>query len=377
MAKRASAERSAGSSELVVDLELTVTGAPVGPVGPGKESRVWETVWCWGCGQQLPGDDKFARKCNSCGAWNAPVIETEPTMADQVMAVISEPSVRRVWSFVMVLFVTGTIQVITIFGIVYIYPNFLPGSSQLSFYLHWFLCVCLWANTTLNYAEAVLRDPGFVKCNSSEPVEEYTFCRRCQQGKPPGSHHCRICRRCVQNMDHHCPFIGNCVGQSNRRAFVLFLFWSASSLGYVLTITVLHCLDRSQDIARDIHEAVEFLPQLNLDTLPLYLNRLINRTYAGVHLHAAGFLLLLGSVTFLMTFTLLIQQARLLCAGQTIISRLQTKHSAGERPANEVQAKSGNNWRQNWEDVFGTGPWWLFLLPRIPFSSPNGPSKTV
>ena len=31
-----------GSSELVVDLELTVTGAPVGPVGPvgpGKESR--------------------------------------------------------------------------------------------------------------------------------------------------------------------------------------------------------------------------------------------------------------------------------------------------------------------------------------------------
>eukprot|EP00438_Fugacium_kawagutii_P010005 Skav223132 [mRNA] locus=scaffold470:101770:102681:+ [translate_table: standard] len=303
------------------------------------------------------------------------------------MAVISQPTIRRIWSFVMVMFVMGVIQVITFFGVKYIYLNFLPEAGELSFYLHWLLCFCLWVNTTLNYAEAVLRDPGFVQWNLStvgRTLEGYTFCNKCQQGKPPGSHHCSICRRCVQNMDHHCPFIGNCVGRSNRRAFVLFLFWSASSLAYVLTITVIHCFDRSEDIARNVRQATEFLPQLKLETLPFYLNRLINHTYTGVHLQAVAFLLLLGSVTFLMTFSLLIQQARLISEGQTTISRLQAqrlarqKHRMGlkENQTETVQGKS-TSCLQNWEDVFGR-PWWSFLLPRIPLSrNPSGAAKTV
>ena len=373
MAKRTSTERSGQTAAIFVDIEGTAQTAPVG------QGRLWE---CWGCGQQLQQLSNDDQRCSSCGALNARIVETEPTVADVLMTLISQPTIRRIWSFVMVLFVTGVIQSITITGVVYIYPNFLPQSSA-SFYFHWLLCFCLWANTTLNYAEAVLRDPGFVEWNSGSP-EGCSFCHRCQQGKPFDSHHCRICRRCVQNMDHHCPFIGNCVGKSNRRAFVLFLFWSASSLAYVLTITALHCWDRSEDIVRNVREATAVLPPLTLDTLPFYLHRVINHTYVGVHLHAAGFLLLLGSVTFFMTFSLLVQQARLICDGQTTIGRLQAKRSAREKQEKgleeyqaDIQVKSANTWLQNWQDVFGTGPWFSFLLPSIPWSSHSGPAKTV
>lgn len=308
-------------------------------------------------------NDLEENRVSECGK------DVQPNFLDMITEVVSHPTVRRLWSFFMVLFVLGTIQSITICGAVYIYPQFLDP-NEASFYVHWCLCLCFWANTNLNYAEAVLRDPGFV--GPSECGAAGDFCQRCQQGKPAGSHHCRICRRCVQNMDHHCPFIGNCVGRSNRKAFVLFLFWSASSLAYVLTITTIYCFDHSEAIVKHVHEAIDHLPPLKSTTLAFYLHRLINHKYVGIHLHAVGFLLLLGSVTFLMTFSLLIQQIRLICEGQTTISRLQA-----QRPRGKHLSKSTKTCLQNWQDVFG-GPWCCFL-PRIPFFEDffNRPAKHV
>ncbi|EFJ52838.1 hypothetical protein VOLCADRAFT_55031 [Volvox carteri f. nagariensis] len=49
------------------------------------------------------------------------------------------------------------------------------------------------------------------------------YCQKCQQFKPPRSHHCRKCQRCVLRMDHHCPWTNNCIGHANYRAFFLFL----------------------------------------------------------------------------------------------------------------------------------------------------------
>lgn len=52
---------------------------------------------------------------------------------------------------------------------------------------------------------------------------EVRYCQKCNQYKPPRSHHCRVCDRCVLRMDHHCVWINNCVGHNNYRAFLLFL----------------------------------------------------------------------------------------------------------------------------------------------------------
>ena len=256
-------------------------------------------------------------------------------------------------------------------GVLYIYPNFLPNAEEPSFYMHWLLCLWLWANTTMNYLEAVLRDPGFVLLPSENATwEDYTWCQRCQQGKPPGSHHCRICRRCVHKMDHHCPFIGNCVGRSNRRAFVLFLFWSASSLLYVLSIALIHCLERWPQIEAGLREATEKLPVFNANSLAIYLERILAHTYEGIHLKAIGALLLIAGVTFSMTFSLLIQQLLLISEGQTTVSRLQARRAwrakvRAEKRGQQLVVMTQRGRRENLEEVFGTAPFWTWPLPRL------------
>lgn len=51
------------------------------------------------------------------------------------------------------------------------------------------------------------------------------WCRKCQQEKPPRTHHCSICNVCVLRMDHHCPWINNCVGYRNHGHYLRFLFY--------------------------------------------------------------------------------------------------------------------------------------------------------
>ena len=225
--------------------------------------------------------------------------------------------------------------------------------ERLFFYAHWLSCVWLWTNTLLNYAQSVLRDPGFVTAQRLGNVgpgalEGFRFCKACGQGKPPGSHHCRICRQCVYDMDHHCPFIGNCVGRGNRRSFVVFLFWATVSVAYVLAITTCYCLIHMDDIIQNLSDIAAKLPPLSKNTLPIYVVRFLEHSYGGLHLHAAAWLqlqeftyfefvgnasevpkacvlLLLSCTVFAMTGALLLKQIRLLRSGETTISRLQSR----------------------------------------------------
>ncbi|CAK9042891.1 unnamed protein product [Durusdinium trenchii] len=356
---------------------------------------------CWGCSQHLQCALNVSRvACPSCGALNDRELPRRSSPLDVCTEFISQPLVRRVWSWGMVAFVMCTIHCITLAGVLYIYPHFLPNAEEPSFYVHWFLCLWLWTNTTVNYLEAVWRDPGFVKLGVTERErsrseadelgtpkwEGYTFCRPCQQAKPPKSHHCRICRRCVHGMDHHCPFVGNCVGMANRRAFVLFLFWSASSLFYVLSISVLHLLDRREELEQGFKEATEKLPPWAWHRTAFYLAAVLNHHFTGIHLHAVVMLLPIVTVTFSMTASLLIQQILLISRGLTTITRLQRRRVArishmsprlaALAPAPLSPAplappvcfgatSSGSSMRDHWEEVFGVGTaWWTWLLPR-------------
>jgi hypothetical protein len=73
---------------------------------------------------------------------------------------------------------------------------------------------------------------------------------RCKKPKPPNTHHCRICGKCVVDMDHHCPFLNNCVGRSNLKYFLLFLFWVTIAMVYALTMLVLSLLKHQDDFGR-------------------------------------------------------------------------------------------------------------------------------
>ena len=46
---------------------------------------------------------------------------------------------------------------------------------------------------------------------SGDRCEWIRYCKKCNNYKPPRSHHCKICQQCVLQMDHHCPWTLNCV----------------------------------------------------------------------------------------------------------------------------------------------------------------------
>lgn len=87
-------------------------------------------------------------------------------------------------------------------------------------------------------------DPSFQEVKKKGGAPRY--CQKCQQYKPPRSHHCRVCQRCVLRMDHHCPWTNNCIGHANYKVFFLFLIYVNAALLHVVVLLVSHALHALQ-----------------------------------------------------------------------------------------------------------------------------------
>lgn len=85
---------------------------------------------------------------------------------------------------------------------------------------------------------------------------QFKFCAKCNEVKPPRSHHCSACGKCVMKMDHHCPWVGNCVGLQTHKTFWLFLFYASLGLLQVCLTTYFYCRDLQK---RNYDSKISFL----------------------------------------------------------------------------------------------------------------------
>ncbi|CAK94793.1 unnamed protein product (macronuclear) [Paramecium tetraurelia] len=59
-------------------------------------------------------------------------------------------------------------------------------------------------------------------------------CEKCENWKPPKTHHCQTCNICVHYRDHHCAWLNCCVGYKNLKYFSQFLV-------YFTILLFMHC----------------------------------------------------------------------------------------------------------------------------------------
>jgi hypothetical protein len=62
------------------------------------------------------------------------------------------------------------------------------------------------------------------------------FCMECMMDTPMRAKHCRVCLKCVVTFDHHCFWVGNCIGERNKRLFLVFLLLHSMEIGYMMIV---------------------------------------------------------------------------------------------------------------------------------------------
>lgn len=136
------------------------------------------------------------------------------------------------WILTLLVLCGGTVAFVVLWGSLrFTDPNLLPSRwmAQLPdavVLLLTLLCVALMLLTSLT-------NPGILPKNNTPPtlsspeVKEYCttlpYCMTCHIYRPSQAGHCRRCNNCVAQFDHHCRLFGCCIGELNRRYFLLFL----------------------------------------------------------------------------------------------------------------------------------------------------------
>ncbi len=71
--------------------------------------------------------------------------------------------------------------------------------------------------------------------NKKTDADFTIYCSTCFIDIPLRAKHCNTCNKCIATFDHHCTWVGNCIGEKNKRLFIIFLFIHIISLGFGIT----------------------------------------------------------------------------------------------------------------------------------------------
>ncbi|OII75295.1 DHHC-type zinc finger domain-containing protein [Cryptosporidium ubiquitum] len=109
--------------------------------------------------------------------------------------------------------------------------------------LAWYTILSLLIIYSLAFLAIV--DPGSLEslqCDTNVPnwfKSTIRHCNKCteKKWKPPRAHHCTTCNICIFKMDHHCIIVNNCIGYSNQKVYILFLFYLVCSTSLIVILS--------------------------------------------------------------------------------------------------------------------------------------------
>jgi hypothetical protein len=153
------------------------------------------------------------------------------------------------------------------------YITFNENESSFKRYLSILLFNPLSLMTIITHLRSMFRSPGYVPIpfthyNDSKLPDLSSsnrndnndrndlYCKKCQNPRPPRSHHCKVCKKCTLKMDHHCHWVANCVGYYNQKNFYQFLFYSTFGdlVGFLLLLNSFLSCDK--DIKSNVPKGV-------------------------------------------------------------------------------------------------------------------------
>lgn len=83
-----------------------------------------------------------------------------------------------------------------------------------------------------------------------------SICLKCQLVRPDRCYHCDKCARCILRRDHHCPWIQVCIGFSNLKYYILFLFYVQVYVTFIL-VTISYSTFKHSDSITDSSNQLE------------------------------------------------------------------------------------------------------------------------
>ena len=221
------------------------------------------------------------------------------------------------------------------------------SGGQTAMWILYFFAANMYINYLMSLFTSTYYDAGKLNVPTAEGGKNWGYCVPCQQYIPPRAHHCQVCSRCVLKRDAHCFFLGNCVGHTNQRFFIVYIFYTAlgSFFGVLCYGTFLH---------REIGPIVSLqMPNY----LPPYA---VLKWLGGSYPTMAAMTLMLFYITLMAGLAC----TMLFCYQVNLVLHGQTGYEMA-RKSNEYDSGAQVNIRE----VFGRY-WWLSFIIPVKFQQP-------